>query len=132
MAETRPILNSDGQQVGELTLDDGTSESQWAQALAPYAVPPPSPAAKLLLAQAKNIEIGKQLILGFAAKNIFAGLDALEIGPLVSQLLPIQVLLLQGNLASAKTLVDALTPSGPLTAELIAGLSAQLGAYTGT
>lgn len=36
---TRNILDSLGNVIGTLTLDDSTTESQWSQALAPYAVP---------------------------------------------------------------------------------------------
>lgn len=38
--ESRPILNSLGEEIGTLTLDKSTSESTWQLLLAPYAIPP--------------------------------------------------------------------------------------------
>jgi len=40
---TRDILDHDGNVIGELTLPDSASETDWSNALAPYAVKQPQP-----------------------------------------------------------------------------------------
>lgn len=72
--ETRDILDCQGNKIGELNMPDGTPEQDWAEALAPYALPPDPPEKQLLdylsRSVAKSREISDEIIEGFKRRNL--------------------------------------------------------------
>ena len=77
--ETRNILNSEGQVIGQLTLPDNTAESVWQEKLAAYAasiVVDTSMQIKYTIKQRK--EFAEQLLEEFKAKNLGEGINALQ------------------------------------------------------
>jgi len=127
--ETRNVLDKDGAIIGSMSMPDGTSEADWTAALTRYSASAPGTPA--LSAQQALVEAGHAILLNFAARNVFEGLSADVIGTAVAQLVPIQVLLVSGNLSAALTLVQALTPGPVLTSQLIASFETQISNYLG-
>ena len=76
---TRPILNAQGVQIGELTLPDSTSEAEWAERLASYIVDP-------LVVQSQSIffdikarkQFAEEMIERFKKENIKSGINAIQ------------------------------------------------------
>jgi hypothetical protein len=70
----RDILDWQGNKIGELELPNDTTEEQWAQALAPYAVAPPDGSAQLENALTRTVlrsrEIADEIIESFKKRNL--------------------------------------------------------------
>jgi hypothetical protein len=77
---TRNILDYQGNIIGSLTLPDSTSETQWAAALAPYALISPSYVAAQQLANAVSDRKAfcANLLAQFKQQNIAAGINAIQ------------------------------------------------------
>lgn len=76
--ETRDILNSRGEVVGQMSLPDGTSEEVWQEKLSRYLTPDiPSPLeqAKQKVEEAKVF--GKKISDDFIAENLLLGITQL-------------------------------------------------------
>ncbi len=76
MSETRTILNSHGDAVGELTLPDGTSEDVWTSLLTGYLTvyTPPDSATQVISKLQLYRQFGDSIILSFAAGNVLTGI----------------------------------------------------------
>ncbi len=155
--ETRDILNHLGVKIGELSLEDGTSEEEWSSRLAAYAEPPKDPVIeeiKLTVKRGKEIAeevmetFKKNNILRFAAQGVsnemalmksiwvHHRLRAVEVnlglGPRVVDLMN---LCISGDIETAYILLQYMTPddmSQPdhfLSEEVIDELKDLIGAY---
>jgi hypothetical protein len=73
--ETRDILNYLGEVVGTLELPDNTSEEVWAEKLALYAAPPPTP----VIPDVSPRQIRQALVLtGVSMAQVDTALASLE------------------------------------------------------
>lgn len=128
--ETRDILNYSGNKVGELSFPDDTSEEIWANALAPYAMPPIS-AEDMVISKIKNYKAAcDDLLYNWKAANTLAGITLQQSADLLLLAQNVILALSQGMLPTAIYFAQQIEPAGFLTQDLknqfIADLQAKL------
>lgn len=138
---TRDILDTTGAKIGELTLDDATTEDQWTAALAVYTYTPPVPtladiAAKQIRAQK---EFGTTLLTSITATDLSQGITmSPNFLDIVTYTRNIQVFLTVGQLAACLNEIDSLTAAGIpteyapfVTADTLATTRAKIASFLG-
>ena len=128
--ETRPVLNSDGIEIGEISLPEGTDESIWTNLLALYATSE-APLTEAEIIKNKflsNMKFGSDLVADFLTRNTLVGLSDEELLAISENALlrQIQLLLLSGDLRLVLLLIPQLQPSDILPQEIIDEFSAKI------
>lgn len=78
--ESRPILNSLGEELGTLQFPEGTPEEVWQKALGAYIVPEVSIDDRINAAIERAVDKGKEIFNRIRLENIKLGIEASVIG----------------------------------------------------
>lgn len=119
--QTRDILNYLGTKIGELTLDDGTSESKWAICLSAYAQPP-TPVKILVENKIKQYSyVSDELVASLKADNTLAGITTEQSAQMFDSFGDVLQMLREGAFPTAIYRLSQKTPSGFVTQPMIDG-----------
>lgn len=112
----------DGQLVEDAALKEEVLDGDEVQEIAEMAI-----AQKL-----RNMEFGKRILAIVAIRNDSKNLQPADVVSLSNTYAPIQALLLNGSIATAKAQIEAITPDGTLVTQAdLDAILAEINAYLG-
>lgn len=116
---TRDILDNEGNKIGELTLPDGTEESYWDAALAPYS----KPAKKMDEIIEERIHLyestAPKLLREIKAANTIAGITLAESDKMFDDFQDVLLRIREGMFPTALYRLQSKTPTGFVTQEML-------------
>lgn len=108
----RNILDYQGNIIGELSLPDDASETDWQHALSTYAQPPISVATNIGNIVLAARSFGTEIMAQFAAENVLMGLTDAQMDQCLTTLEPVLIAFASGSLKIAIRRMNAIVPDG--------------------
>lgn len=127
--ETRDILNYLGQKIGELSLPDDSSETDWANALAAYSQPP-KPIKDIIVDRLKDYKkSAAQLVDELKADNTLAGITVAQSAEMFDNFGDVLAMLREGAFPTAIYRLQQKSPQGFVTQPMIDSWIKQIQSY---
>lgn len=116
---TRNIVNYQGSVIGQLTLPDSTSDSQWNTILAAYALPPTSLQDLIAKKISQYEQTAGELLNKIKAQNTLAGITPAQSAQMFSDYSTLLLALREGAFPTAIYMLQNATPSGFVTQDML-------------
>lgn len=126
---TRNIVNYQGTVIGQLTLPDNTSETNWQNALAPYAQPPKGMSEIVYDKLGYYEQVAEQLIRELKRDNTLAGITLAQSDQLFDDYADVLIRIREGAFPTALYRLQQKQPSGFVTQEILDAWIAKIKAY---
>lgn len=116
IVETRNILNSQGEIIGELSLPEGASEDFWTEKLSVYLDPPSKSAKETIELSIKDgVKFGNLMLTEIKYDNIVSGITAEQTAEMIEANTQLIVMLISGQLKPSLDYFIAIVPNEVMT-----------------
>lgn len=127
--ETRDILNSSGVVIGQLSLPITSTESEWANALAIYAQPPPGMPEIVYDKISSYRRLAPNLLTELYRDNTLAGITVQQSDQMFDEYFDVLLRIKEGCFPTAIYRLQQKTPSGFVTQDMINSWIRKIQAY---